>query len=172
MDAYGVPPNPMDAYGVPTVEKQPMHGLKSPPSSKDLIGATLGAAAGGLPGAVVGVAAPRIMGSVINGIGSLFSSTPTTSAVPVGSSSSGAAVPMGTTVAVQMVEPGKYLTSYGNTVDVSQNPIDVMQQPGGAEALAAAGQQSLVDSGLHNTTDGGVSKEVQDAIDSGMGGLF
>ena len=129
-------------------------GLTAPPSMKDLPGLAIGGLLGGLPGAVMGVAAPRVMGS----IGNLFGGM------------GGSAVPMGTSISVQQVGPGQYATSLGNVVDVSGNPADVMKQPGGAEALAAAGAQSLADSGLHES--GGVSQEAQEAMASGAGGLW
>lgn len=82
----------------------------------------------------------------------------------------GAAVPMGSGsgVSVTQVGSGLYKTSLGNVVDVSGNPADVMKQPGGKEALAAAGAASLAGSGLHEP-----SRQAQEAMaNNPMGGLW
>jgi hypothetical protein len=160
--------NPMDTLGVPgaPAPTQPTyHGLTTPASKIDAKAAAVGGLVLGPAGLIAGPLGVRVAGSIMNTGPMSFGS------VPSPSGSSGSAL-SSSPVSVTKVGSGLYQSSYGNVIDVSGDPADVMTQPGGAEALAAAGAESLADSGLHDS-DGGISQEARDAIDSGTtGGLF
>lgn len=155
-------PQPTSLAAAPVApQPTPHRGFSAPFGKPDAYGAIAGAALGGPIGALAVPLAMRAIGSAMNAGQQGFS-------MP-GMPGFGGSSPV--TVYGQ-VQPGVYATSVGN-VDVSGDPGQVALQPGGKEALAAAGQQSLYDSGLYSSGNNtGNSPEADAAAAAGMGGLW
>lgn len=138
------------------------------------IGAGVGLLAGGLPGAALG----SIFGGLAQkGIQKITSPAALATAPSYTASSSGSGgTTTGPMVGVMKISTGLYTTTYGNTIDLNKmtDPAQVALQPGGKEVLAAAGQESLQDSGLYSSGNntGSTSPEADAAAAAGQGGLF
>ncbi len=153
-------PQPASLAAAPVPpQPTPHHGMKSPFGKQDIIPGIVGGALLGPAGLVLGPLMARGVGSAINAGQQGFS-------MP-GMPSFGAGGP----ITVSKVGAGLYQTSAGNIVDVSGDPGQVALQPGGKEALAAAGQESLYDSGLYGNSNSN-TPSADAAAAAGMGGLW
>lgn len=162
----GPVPETTPAPASSTTPKAQPRGLLSPPSPQDLLWGAAGGLVAGPIGAAAAIAAPRIVGSFQNAGKMPTIGFPTfgLGAVPSPTGITATGIKREPVTVSKTATPGVYQNSLGQTINLGSPDYSIA---GTAEAMQIAGMESLAESGQHE-----ISKEAQEAMASGQGGLF